>query len=162
MRSGFVVKSKESGSPHLAGRTFSMTLFRLFTCTLTGAVAIAAASSLVWLGRRKKTPEQREALRRQRISAQGRITDGTVLDVQEFDHDGGHPVQMVIYTYDVAGVQYECSQDVTPLRQFLDLHSCRIGVAASIKYDPAPSRQLNRRLRKTGADCAPKRFLLPG
>ncbi|MGA3125118.1 MAG: DUF3592 domain-containing protein [Candidatus Korobacteraceae bacterium] len=111
-----------------------MTLFRI--CTLSGAIVIAVASALVWLGRRKKTPEQREALRRQRISAHGRITDGTVLDVQEFDSDTGHPAQMVIYTYDVAGVQYECSQDLTHLRQFLDLHSCRIGVATSVKYDP--------------------------
>jgi hypothetical protein len=111
-----------------------MTLFRI--CTLSGAIVIAVAIALVWLGRRKKTPEQREALRRQRISSHGRITDGTVLDVQEFDSDTGHPVQMVIYTYDVAGVQYECSQDLTHLRQILDLHSCRIGVATSVKYDP--------------------------
>jgi hypothetical protein len=111
-----------------------MTLFRI--CTLSGAIVIAVAIALVWLGRRKKTPEQREALRRQRISSHGRITDGTVLDVQEFDSDTGHPAQMVIYTYDVAGVQYECSQDLTHLRQFLDLHSCRIGVATSVKYDP--------------------------
>lgn len=110
-----------------------MILFRI--CTLSGAIVIAVASALVWLGRRKKTPEQREALRRQRISAHGRITDGTVLDVQEFDSDTGHSVQMVIYTYDVAGVQYECSQDLTHLRQFLDLHSRRIGVATSVKYD---------------------------
>jgi hypothetical protein len=110
-----------------------MTLLRIFT--ITGAAAITVASSLVFLGGRKKTPEQVEALRRQRISAQGRITDGTVLDVQEFDSDTDHSVQMVLYTYNVAGVQYECSQDVTHLRQFLDLHSCRIGVATSVKYD---------------------------
>ncbi len=113
-----------------------MTLFRILTYSLGGAVAIAAASSLVWLNGRKKTAEQREAMRRQRLSAQGRITDGTVLDVQELNSEGGHTVQMVMYSYDVAGVQYECSQDVTHLHQILDLHSCRIGVAASIKYDP--------------------------
>lgn len=96
---------------------------------------IAVASSLVWLGGRKKTPEQREALRRQHISAHGRITDGTLLDVQEHD-SGGQAVQLVIYSYDVAGVQYDCSQEVTHLRQFLDPHSCRIGVASSVKYDP--------------------------
>ena len=111
-----------------------MTLLRIYI--LTGAIAIAATSSLFLLSGRKKTPEQREILRRQRINAQGRITDGTVLDVQEFDSDTDHSVQMIIYTYDVAGVQYECSQDVTHLRQFLDLHSCRIGVATSVKYDP--------------------------
>jgi len=113
-----------------------MTLFRIYTYTLSGVFVIAAASFLAWLGGRKKTAEQREALRRQRLSAQGRITDGTLLDVQELDSGGGHTVQMVMYNYDVAGVQYECSQDVTRLHQFVDLHSCRIGVAASVKYDP--------------------------
>jgi hypothetical protein len=111
-----------------------MTLIRIYS--LTGALVIAAASVLLLLRAGKKTPEQREALRRQRINTLGRITDGTVLDVQELDSDTSHPMQMVIYTYDVAGVQYECSQDVTHLRQYLDLHSCRIGVTTSVKYDP--------------------------
>ncbi len=111
-----------------------MTPLRIYT--LSAAIVIAATSSLMWLGgRRKTTPEQRETLRRQRVSAQGRITDGTVLDVQEFDPGAGYPVQMIVYTYDVAGVHYECSQDVSQLRQFVDLHSCRIGVATSVKYD---------------------------
>lgn len=112
-----------------------MTLFRIYA--LTGAIAIATASSLVWLSGRKKTPEQLEALRRQRINALGRITDGTVLDVHEAESDTDHhSAQLVMYTYDVAGVQYECSQDVTPLHQFVDIHSARIGVTASVKYDP--------------------------
>ncbi len=113
-----------------------MTLLRIYTCTLAGAVVLAAASTVMWLGGRKKTPEQHEILRRQRISTQGRITDGTVLDIQEFNSDAGHPVQLVLYSYGVAGVQYECSQEVTNLHKFPDLHSCRIGVAASVKYDP--------------------------
>lgn len=112
-----------------------MTQLRILTYTVSGALMIAAASSLVWLERHKKTAEQRETLRRQRLSLQGRITDGTVLDVQEVDF-GGRAVQMVMYTYDVAGVQYECSQDVTSLHRFVDLHSCPVGVAASVKYDP--------------------------
>jgi len=114
-----------------------MALLRIYT--LTGAIIIAAASSLLWMGSRKKTPEQREAMRRDRISARGRITDGTVLDVQEFDSATGRPVQMILYSYDVRGVQYECSQDVTSLRTTLfdfDFHACRIGVATSVKYDP--------------------------
>jgi len=111
-----------------------MVLMRLYT--LTGVLVIAAAASSLLLRRGKKTPEQREALRRQRINLIGRITDGTVLDVHEYDSDTDHSLQMVIYTYDVAGVQYECSQDVTHMRQFLDLHSCRIGVATSVRYDP--------------------------
>jgi hypothetical protein len=116
-----------------------MTLFRIYT--FTGAMVIAAASSLFWLvGGRKKTPEEREVLRetqrRQRINAQGHITDGTVLEVKEFDPDTDHSTQMVIYTYGLAGVEYECSQDVTRLHPFFDLPSCRIGVVTSVKYDP--------------------------
>ena len=76
-----------------------MTMIRIYT--LTGAIVIAAASSMLLLGGKKKTPEQRETMRRQRINAQGRITDGTVLDVQEFDSDTDRSAQLVIYTYDV-------------------------------------------------------------
>jgi hypothetical protein len=111
-----------------------MTMFRIYI--FAGALVVAAASSVAWLGRHKKTAEEREALRRQHIAAHGRVTDGTVLDVQEINSGTGHPVQLVLYTYDVAGVQYECSQDVTQLREYLDLHNCRIGVASSVKYDP--------------------------
>jgi len=42
----------------------------------------------------------------------------------------------LVYTYDVAGVQYECSQDVTHLRQFVDVPSRSLGRPASVKYDP--------------------------
>ena len=40
------------------------------------------------------------------------------------------------FQYDVAGVSYEASQDVTHLRHLVDLHTCRVGLPASIKYDP--------------------------
>ena len=43
---------------------------------------------------------------------------------------------LLVYNYDVAGVTYEASQDVTHLRQFIDLYSCRLGLPASVKYDP--------------------------
>ena len=43
---------------------------------------------------------------------------------------------LLVYKYDVAGVTYEASQDVTHLRQFIDLYSCRLGLPASVKYDP--------------------------
>jgi hypothetical protein len=110
-----------------------MTLLRI--CTITGSALIAVATSLVFLGGRKKTPEQYEMLRRQHLCAQGRITDGTVLDVQEIDSPAGNSVQMILYIYNLAGVQYECSQDVTQLHQFVDPRSC-IGGATSVKYDP--------------------------
>ena len=111
-----------------------MNLFRLFA--LTGAFAVALASSLVLLGGRKQTPEQRETLRRQRINNEGRITDGTLLEFHEMQDGNGQAVQWVLYRYDIAGVQYECSQDITPLKELFDLHACHVGDPASVKYDP--------------------------
>ena len=103
---------------------------------VTSVTVVSAASAMAWFNGKKKTPEQREALRRQRISAQGRITDGTVLDVCEYDYGAGQSVQMVLYAYQVAGVQYECAQEVTHLRPLLDLNLRHIGSATGVRYDP--------------------------
>jgi hypothetical protein len=112
-----------------------MNALRLYASMLGGTVLLASGVAC-WVRSHRKTPEQLESERRLRLSATGRIIDGTVLDVQEFTNEGASPVQLLIYTYDVAGVSYECSQDITFLRQFVDLHSCRIGLPASVKYDP--------------------------
>jgi hypothetical protein len=65
------------------------------------------------------------------------IGDGTVIDVQELAVTSTyHAAIMLIYKYDVAGVTYECSQDVTYLRHWINLHSCRLGLHTSVKYDP--------------------------
>jgi hypothetical protein len=101
----------------------------------TGGVALAIGL-MYWLRGQRKTAEQQEYERRQAINTRGRITDGTVLDVRELSGNGQASIQLLIYSYDVGGVAYECSQDITHLRQFLDLHNCRIGLPASIKYDP--------------------------
>ena len=99
------------------------------------AVGLATAAILAYLlRRRRKTPEEVERERRAWISKVGRITDGTVIDVHEMD--GTRPAQFIIYQYDVAGVSYEASQEITYLRQYVNLHSCRLGLPTSVKYDP--------------------------
>jgi hypothetical protein len=100
-----------------------------------GGLAFASGTMAYWLGRKRKSLGDRERERRAKLSTAGRITDGTVLDVREAVGPGG-PQQFLIYSYDVAGVEYECSQDVTDLRPFVNLHSCRLGLPTSIKYDP--------------------------
>jgi len=118
-----------------------MNSLRLLPLLIGGVAALAGLGGgyALWRARRK-TPEQRERERRMRIARLGRITDGTVIDVSELsgsqnDHGSG-ALQLLIYQYDVAGVSYEAAQDVTHLRPFVDLHTCRIGLPASIKYDP--------------------------
>ena len=110
-----------------------MISLRLYTLILAGAGLGFAGYAL--LRRKPKTADAFERERRQWLNTVGRITDGTVIDVQEIEPDGQRAATMLIYQYDVAGVSYEASQDVTYLRQWINLHSCRLGVPTSVKYD---------------------------
>jgi hypothetical protein len=113
-----------------------MTSFRLYPILAFGAVAAIVGYAL--LSRKNKQPaEDIERERRTELAHGGRIIDGNVIDVLELEDDvTGQQMVLLVYTYDVAGVTYEASQDVTHLRQFIDLYSCRLGLPASVKYDP--------------------------
>ena len=104
-------------------------------------LALGAAAAIVGYALLSKKPKMEgdefERERRDKLTQGGRIIDGTVIDVQEIEETPtSRQMILLIYTYDVAGVAYEASQDVTHLRQFIDLYSCRLGLHASVKYDP--------------------------
>jgi hypothetical protein len=112
-----------------------MTSLRLYGLVGTGGVALLGVYAL--LRRKPKTAEEIERERRKWLEGTGRITDGTVIDVHELAAESNHHAAVIlIYKYDVAGVSYECSQDVTYLRHWINLHSCRLGLHTSVKYDP--------------------------
>lgn len=111
-----------------------MSVFGFYTL-LAGAAAVAFAAYMVF-GRKKKTLAEIERERRDWLIQVGRITDGTVIDVQEVVPNGHPAATMLIFQYDVGGVSYEASQDVTHLRQWINLHSCRLGLPTSVRYDP--------------------------
>ncbi len=112
-----------------------MDSLRLYSLVVVGGSI--AALSYVLLRRKPKDAAELERERRTWLDGIGRITDGTVIDVQEMAPSNSyHAAVLLIYKYDVAGVSYECSQDVTYLRQWINLHSCRLGLPTSVKYDP--------------------------
>jgi hypothetical protein len=102
---------------------------------LLAAAGIVLAAYLL-LRRKPKSPKEIERERREFLDQVGRITDGTVIDVQEVRCADRAPATMLIFQYDVAGVSYEASQDVTYLRHWINLHSCRLGLPTSVRYDP--------------------------
>jgi hypothetical protein len=112
-----------------------MSSLRYYPILAFGTAAAIVGYAL--LSRNPKRTGDLELERRTQLTRGGRILEGTVIDVQELEES---PTQrqmiLLIYTYDVAGVSYEASQDVTHLRQFIDLYSCRLGLHASVKYDP--------------------------
>jgi hypothetical protein len=118
----------------LMGHSQIMMPLRLYGLVLGGAAVTATAYFL--LRQKPKTADELETERRAWLDRVGRITDGTVIDVQELQMDGRKPATLLIFHYDVAGVSYEASQDVTYLRQLINLHSCRLGLPTSVRYDP--------------------------
>lgn len=100
--------------------------------------ATAAIVGYALLSRKPKpSSDLMEYEHRTELTRGGRIIDGTVIDVHELEETGTQrQTILLVYTYDVAGVSYEAAQDVTHLRQFIDLYSCRLGLPASVKYDP--------------------------
>ena len=111
-----------------------MNSFRLYSLVLAGAVALFGTYFV--FRRKQQSADDVERERRSFLEQNGRITDGSVIDVQELQMAENKFSTMLIYHYDVAGVSYECSQDVTYLRPMINLHSCRLGLPTSVRYDP--------------------------
>jgi hypothetical protein len=94
-----------------------------------GGLALSAGIGvLVLLRRRKrKTPEELEALRRTWLSENGKLGGGEIVEVQELQ---------ISYLYDVRGITYNTSQDVTTLQHRLPEDRWSIVGAVGVKYDP--------------------------
>jgi hypothetical protein len=104
------------------------------------AVALCIGGAITYSALRKRPSEEElERLRRQELVQSGRIIDGTILDISDVGpHDSGRPngMQLILYKYEIAGVSYECSQDVTNLREYVNIYDCRLGFPCSVRYDP--------------------------
>jgi hypothetical protein len=100
-----------------------------------GVFTLAAATA-VWIWNARRVRPDREQIRRLWLSRSGRLTTGMTLDLQESQDEKNELVRLLIYRYDIAGVAYEASQDITKLQEFLDLRSWRLGQLTSVRYDP--------------------------
>jgi hypothetical protein len=106
---------------------------------VTVVAAIAGAAALYWMSKKRPSPDELERDRRDGLVKNGRIIDATVLDISEMsaeESDRPLGMQLILYQYDVAGVTYECSQDVTLLQHVVDIHKIRLSFPASVRYDP--------------------------
>jgi hypothetical protein len=105
-----------------------------------GAIAggVAAAVALAWyiIRLRRVSPEEMERRRRVALATMGRIIDGVIVDAPLYHQEElaeGAPA-LIAFRYRIAGVVYECSQDVTTLQT--QIEDFRIDLPVSIKYDP--------------------------
>ena len=112
--------------------------------TAAGIVAIAALSGVaLWLVFHKRlSDEERELLRRRFLVQSGRLVDGMLLDICEVEipaepkEETGRTLTMLVFSYRIGGVDYECSQDVTKMGDIVDTKTIRAGFPCSVRYQP--------------------------
>jgi len=115
--------------------------------TAIGAGALTAVGIAIYAFTRKRpTPEEIERERRDLLARAGRITDGTIMDTMVTEAlinggvatttDDGSAVtpQIIVYNYRIAGVTYECAQDVTALPELV--HGIRTDLPIQVRYMP--------------------------
>jgi hypothetical protein len=85
------------------------------------------------LTRKKPTPEEIERDRRDLLATMGRITDGTITDAPFAPDDPTQTPRLLIYDYRIAGVTYECAQDVTSLADHV--RDIRTDLPIQVRYD---------------------------
>lgn len=103
--------------------------------TVTGSLLVAGAA-FWWLHRKRPTADELEMERRQKLVSFGRIVDGMLLDDFRIIADDGATREMLLFQYEISGVTYECSQDITTLIAPLNLHGIKIGMPCSVRYQP--------------------------
>lgn len=106
--------------------------------TIAAAVLCVAGLAAWLILRRRPTPEEIERERRAQLVRSGRIIDGTILDISESENAlvaAPPEIRFLLYKYEIGGVAYECSQDVSALRDHLNPADLRLGFPCSVRYD---------------------------
>lgn len=109
----------------------------------TLAVSVVCIGGVsAWLAlRRRPSPEEIERERRAELVRTGRIIDGTILDFAEMEPaepagpDQAQGIRFILYKYEIGGVAYECSQEVTALGDYVKPADLRLGFPCSVRYD---------------------------
>ncbi len=101
-----------------------------------GLLCLVALAAWAIAYHRRPSAEVLEERRRQRLATSGRIVDGSLIDAAPLESTP----QKIIYTYRIAGVTYECSQDVSTLPSLV--RDLRLDYPVQVRYsrdNPADS-----------------------
>ena len=101
------------------------------------SVAILGGAALWLLLRNRPTAEEVEQARRVQLVRYGRLVDGMLLDLIEMNGEpDDHPLKLLLFSYRIGGVDYECSQDVTAMQDVVDPAQVRVGFPCTVRYQP--------------------------
>lgn len=133
--------------PELTSHLHHARLTRQQVGALAGGVMGAAAMAWWALTRKRADPDAMELVRRTLLADGGRIIDGSIIGIDGTTEDdsedgsldlaasglGGTP-RVVMYRYRIAGVTYECAQDVRAIPDRVT--HLRIDLPVQVRYDP--------------------------
>ena len=111
-----------------------------FNPRLAGGIAggVIVAGTALWLYVRSRRPsaEEIERRRRDRLATMGRITDGVLIDARTLggEETTASSPEVLIYSYRLAGVTYDCAQDVSKLPDRVT--GWRLDQPLQVRYDP--------------------------
>lgn len=101
------------------------------------AILVLLGAAALWSRLRKRpTAEELERARRDFLVQSGRLVDGTLLDVYDVEAEDGRSLTMLLYNYRVAGVDYECSQEIGALRSREEVAKIPLGLPCAVRYQP--------------------------
>jgi hypothetical protein len=89
------------------------------------AVLLALMGYRAWL-KSRVPPEELERQRRRMLVATGKMGDATLIEVRDM---------LLFYSYDVRGVEYTASQDVSRLAEFLPAE-LPLSLPVVVRYNP--------------------------
>lgn len=104
--------------------------------TALGGICVVALAVVGFIVSRRPTAEQLEERRRKRLATVGRIVDGSLIDAEPAEA----APQVILYRYRIAGVTYECSQNVSTLAPMVE--NLRLDYPVQVRYsrdNPADS-----------------------
>lgn len=105
----------------------SVTSAKEIILALVGVVALVSAILGYRAWRRSKvTPEERERRRRAGLVVRGKMGDATITELRG---------DLIFYAYDVRGVEYIASQDISLLKEYLPSDLSALIGAVSVRYD---------------------------
>jgi len=114
------------------------TVWRHPRITAAVAVAIILVAAGIWwfIVSHRPSAEELERRRREHLTSLGRITDGLIVDARTLSGDESlDPTpEVLVYSYRLAGVTYNCAQDVSMLPE--QVRGYRLDQPISIRYDP--------------------------
>jgi len=103
---------------------------------IAAGVAVVAGGVWWYIAAHRLSAEEIERRRREELALGGRITDGVILDARTLSNeDSISPTpEVLVYSYSLAGLTYNCAQDVTALPN--EVVGFRIDQSVQVRYDP--------------------------